>query len=1078
MEHSSSATADASLELSLEQRLKYFATTFITELESILNFHHSILEGTIQKSGKLPEATQITLGMIAGNIVGTDKIVKILSPLLEKPFQVIEKNKSLQYHELVYRYHDSKIEVRRLFVDIAVDVFVSFESQLRGITSQRGPHKAIQRVARDAAERFLNSFKSYVESYSEKKLKRKFQKFWKSTKQTFKPQLPHSKNDLKLNAQKVIEGKSKSQSSIIPDIIWRPGYEIQYKCIEFHKECEKINNDWRTSNLFDEVGVAVKRKHSEDYDVYDRNVSKCNKYGYRRLLPDEILSSEYKRAAKCERTCMHPQYLQCGDFYTSKRTTILEWINDEDGSAVNRRILKFVDQTKIDLKNVKDEVEKQGHENRNHMLMIIDTLIQSMETISSEQNDILKKMANKTDEIKKICQKNLEMTCSGNNDILQHLKIYEKNVSSRLVDIQRNIDSQLDQRDPISFRLTAPVKSFEGRIEELEKIHEALIEKSTAVISQAASIVGLGGVGKTELSKKYAQEYKEYYYNRVFINSEKSETIQNSFKQLAVDIGIRLSVKKQDMNSVVREIYSHLKKNGKTLVVFDNVEEYKDIKPFIFNGSSNDGIHTLITSRSQKWNIGEKGDIKVISLNKFTVKEAVTYLSKHLKNEDEANLISLNNLLDGLPLAIWQVVGYINQQNEYNTIWKASKIFKVEDYVQLYKDQWAVLLTKSPDGEDNVYEKTIATTWTITMKKFEQIGECGVFALSVLKIISYLAPDNIDFEEIFSKFEKDKVKLGKALQLLRDYSMVNLEKGIVSIHRLVQRAIQIYLIEKKEDEKFLTEALILLEGSNFQEHIVSVWEHLSNYPPIVEHFYNKSKYGHRRETPMHLLASHRNDAIAMAKICDYVCDCVNFKDATGSFPLHNATEHGNISLDVVKFLVEKGADVNCKDQFNDTPLLNAIKYSDINVVRLLFENGADMNCKNCLDETPLHLAAKIGNEEIVKYLVTKNAKNIKNFENNTPLDVAVFRGHDKIVEILMSNNNDNDNFFHARLKKATRMSDIKNCKEIIQSLKETKPDCFESLFKESAALHNAVKYSNVSVIEYLLRSGMDVDKLD
>ncbi|XP_077299624.1 uncharacterized protein LOC143920572 [Arctopsyche grandis] len=1072
MEPSSSKTPEKSPELSLEQRLKHFATSFVTELESILTFHHGILEGTIQKSGKIPEVATTVVGLIVGQIPGiseikgVDKLVKFSQPVFEKPFQVLEKNKSLKYHDIVYGYHEDKDKGRQLFVDIAFDVFESYESQFNGITSQRGPHKAIQRVAKDAAQRFLNSFKSYGESYSEKK----FQKFSRSTKQTFKPQLPPSKNDFKLNAQKVIEGKSKSQSDIVPDKVWKPGYEIQYKCKD---GCEKIHNDWRTSNLFDEVGVSIKKEDSEDYYVHVRNISNSDKYGYRRLLRDEILNTKYGCTVKCQRTCMHPQYLQHRDFYDSKRTTILKSINAGDGAAVNRRILKFVDQAKTDLENIKDEVQKQGNESRNHVLMLIDSLKQSLDNISIEHKQILEKISNKLDEVKKFCQTNMEMTCTGNRDILHEVKITQEQIEK----VTSIITNEKKTNDPILFHIMAPVKSFEGRKEELKIIHEALMKKSTAMISQAASVVGLGGIGKTELSKKYAHEYQGYYCNRVFINSEKSETIQNSFKELATQIGIRRCFEKE-RDIFVREIYSHLNKNGKSLVIFDNVEDYKTIKPFIFNGSTDDNfIHTLITSRCQKWDIGEKGDIKVIGLNKFTEYEAVAYLSKYLKDEDEADLKSLNSLLDGLPLAIRQVVGYINQQNE-DSIWDDSEIFKVKDYVQLYKDQWTVLLSKGPDGEDDVCDKTIATTWTITMTKFEQIGEYGQSALSILKIISYLAPDDIDVKKIFLKFETDKPKLEKAVKLLRDYSMVNVEKGIVGVHRLVQRAVQMYLIEKNEDEKYLLKALKLLEESYFQEHIVSVWEHLSNYPQIVKDVYDCSKYSCWRVTPMHLLAYYRNDVIAMAKICKHVSYCVNCEDVDGNFPLHNATRNKNMSLDVVKFLVEQGADVNCKDYANDTPLNCAINHADINVVRFLVENGADLNFnKNSNNPIPLNLAIRKGYEEIVKYLVTKTPKNLKDNANDTSLDVAVFQGHDKIVEIMRINYNSMD-FFHACLKKALKMRDIEKCLEIIQNLKMTESHSSESLLNESAALHIAVQYSNVNVIEYLLYCGMDVDKLD
>ncbi len=65
------------------------------------------------------------------------------------------------------------------------------------------------------------------------------------------------------------------------------------------------------------------------------------------------------------------------------------------------------------------------------------------------------------------------------------------------------------EKVPIWFEARDPLKSFTGRDVELKDLHDALQSKGgQAVVSQMTSISGLGGIGKSELARKYAYDYK------------------------------------------------------------------------------------------------------------------------------------------------------------------------------------------------------------------------------------------------------------------------------------------------------------------------------------------------------------------------------------------------------------------------------------------------------------------------------------------------------------------------------------------------------------------------------------------
>ena len=104
-------------------------------------------------------------------------------------------------------------------------------------------------------------------------------------------------------------------------------------------------------------------------------------------------------------------------------------------------------------------------------------------------------------------------------------------------------------------------------------------------------------------------------------------------------------------------------------------------------------------------------------------------------------------------------------------------------------------------------------------------------------------------------------------------------------------------------------------------------------------------------------------------------------------------------LEIVKFLVESGADVNAKDKEGWSVLMEASYEGHLKVIKYLIENGkVNVNAKDDDGWTALMRASWRGYFEIVKYLVEKGADiNIKNNNGKTALDLA---DSEKIKEIL------------------------------------------------------------------------------
>ena len=110
---------------------------------------------------------------------------------------------------------------------------------------------------------------------------------------------------------------------------------------------------------------------------------------------------------------------------------------------------------------------------------------------------------------------------------------------------------------------------------------------------------------------------------------------------------------------------------------------------------------------------------------------------------------------------------------------------------------------------------------------------------------------------------------------------------------------------------------------------------------------------------------------------------------SGRTNLHWAAWDGRNSA--VEKLLEKEANINCRDKDGYTPLHLAALKGRKKTVHLLILHGADVNAREYIHEgTPLHEASALGRVEIVQMLIDAGADvNAENKKGWTPLDCAV-----------------------------------------------------------------------------------------
>lgn len=253
---------------------------------------------------------------------------------------------------------------------------------------------------------------------------------------------------------------------------------------------------------------------------------------------------------------------------------------------------------------------------------------------------------------------------------------------------------------PIWFSLENPVKPFVGRISELSELKWGQMDNSITVIT------GPRGIGKTEITRKYAQEVKhDNISNIIWLDASTHDSLINSFKDLVIYIGN--SLENKSITSIIRETFEFFH-NRRCLFIFDHASSDNIIIQNLrsFHGGAKK-ISVIITSRDEDWGKGKK----IMKLNPFTKDQSVEYLKVVLRKEINMQVLDssaerVSELLKYLPLALSKAVAYIVQKNTL----KVDGEYTVDEYIQdLINHQLPTETTTTTEAvpPDDVLEETI-----------------------------------------------------------------------------------------------------------------------------------------------------------------------------------------------------------------------------------------------------------------------------------------------------------------------------------------------------------------------------------
>ena len=141
---------------------------------------------------------------------------------------------------------------------------------------------------------------------------------------------------------------------------------------------------------------------------------------------------------------------------------------------------------------------------------------------------------------------------------------------------------------------------------------------------------------------------------------------------------------------------------------------------------------------------------------------------------------------------------------------------------------------------------------------------------------------------------------------------------------------------------------------------------------LIGHLRNPDIRGRWLQTPLHRMLTlnkvRRGDLEMVRRLLDCGAD-VNAQDNDNWTPLYSAAWNGR--LDLVQILLEHGATVNAPTRYGETSLYKASENGYVDVVRLLLERGADPNISDSRGNTPSDVASR---PEVIQLLSDYRAK--------------------------------------------------------------------------------------------------------
>jgi ankyrin repeat protein len=229
-------------------------------------------------------------------------------------------------------------------------------------------------------------------------------------------------------------------------------------------------------------------------------------------------------------------------------------------------------------------------------------------------------------------------------------------------------------------------------------------------------------------------------------------------------------------------------------------------------------------------------------------------------------------------------------------------------------------------------------------------------------------------------------------------------------------------------------------------------------------------YGSEKKTRLQCICENIYDHRGISRIKELLNNGAkpDIKDLGGTSPLSACARDGlKIHVEIMKILLDSGADINQKNKKGESPIFRATRNNNIDIIKFLLDSGADINAKTNRGLTPLSTAAFNNYIDMIKVLVKRGA-DINTSDTSrgwSPLDNAIYKGNITIVKYLCENGATiTENSFSIAIEEG-----YANVLKYFKKLGLNAP---------ANSIYSLVKNNNPKLINLLLKMGGDLNYID
>ncbi|KAF2182136.1 hypothetical protein K469DRAFT_669907 [Zopfia rhizophila CBS 207.26] len=393
-------------------------------------------------------------------------------------------------------------------------------------------------------------------------------------------------------------------------------------------------------------------------------------------------------------------------------------------------------------------------------------------------------------------------------------------------------------------------------------VHHEILSEIQRRCSQPASrvaLVGLGGVGKSQLAIEYSYQVRESSPDKwvFWVHASSVARFEEGYRKIAERARIAgLDNPEADILRLVNSWLSD-EANGRWFMIVDNADDASVFSYPADKSKTGDNSNTaaladalseflpqsqngsiLVTSRSQDAAFKITGDTRdIIMVDPMDEGLAIDLLCRKLQgnfNKDDAR--RLLHALDYMPLAITQAAASINKRSPHITLSKY-----LQDLQKSDTDRAKVLNKRVTDTRrDGKASNSIIATWQIS---FEDIRKERPSASQLLSLMCLFDRQGIpkslldrhyqELDEIEGDFEDD-------IYILYSYSLIgtNVDATEFEMHQLVQFSTKTWLDLRGELEKWKEKFISIMD----QEFPVGEYENWTICQKLFPHVEETLKY--------------------------------------------------------------------------------------------------------------------------------------------------------------------------------------------------------------------------------------------